>query len=255
MKQDRAATLQQIVATIQRRWGARALRILGAPASDPAIPVVSSGFAEIDTALHIGGLPRGRLTELLGTPTSGMTTLALTILAHAQAQGDLVAYIDLSRTFDAEYAALIGLDLAALLLVRPPNAADALELIHALVASGGIGVLVVDSLAMFQSLPRDARLLEQALRTLPGVLAVSPCVLLALTSLPYSPEMTRALGFAGSLLAHTATIRLHIAREAWLPHAQGLPGCTTCVSILKHKLATMGGTAQVLIHFANEVSP
>jgi RecA/RadA recombinase len=113
---------------------------------------------------------------------------------------------------------------------------------------------VVDSLAMFQSLPRDARLLEQALRTLPGVLAVSPCVLIALTSLPYSPQMRRALGFQGSLLAHTAAIRLHIARAAWLPHAQGLPGCTTCVSILKHKLATTGGAAQVLIHFANEVS-
>ena len=62
-------------------------------------------------------------------------------------------------------------------------------------------------------------------------------------------------GFAGSLLAHTATIRLHIAREAWLPKAQGLPGCTTCVSILKHKLATMGGTAQVLINFADQVQP
>ena len=232
MKQDRAATLQQIVATIQRRWGTRALRILGVPASDPAIPVVSSGFAEIDAALQIGGLPRGRLTELLGTPTSGMTTLALTVLARAQAQGDLVAYIDLSRTFDAEYATLVGVDLAALLLVRPPNAADALELIHALIASGGIGILVVDSLAMFQSLP---------------------CVLIALTSLPYSPEMTRALGFAGSLLAHTAAIRLHIAREAWLPTAHGLPGCTTCVSILKHKLAATGGTAQVLIRFADEV--
>ena len=75
MKQDRAATLQQIVATIQRGWGTHALRILGAPASDPAIQVVSSGFAEIDAALHIGGLPRGRLTELFGTSTSGSATV------------------------------------------------------------------------------------------------------------------------------------------------------------------------------------
>jgi recombination protein RecA len=253
VKADRAATLQQIVATIQRRWGARALRILGASMIDSGIPVVTTGFAEVDTVLGIGGLPRGRLTELLGTPTSGMTTLALTVLACAQAQSDLVAYVDLSRTFDAEYASRVGVDLAALLLIRPPTAADALELIHALIASGGVGVLVVDSLAMFQSLPRDAVLLEQALRMLPGVLAVSPCTLLALTSLPYSPEMTRALGFRGSLLAHAATIRLHIAREAWLPHAQGPPGCTARISVLKHKLAPMGGTAQVLIRFADEV--
>jgi recombination protein RecA len=253
VKGDRAATLQQIVATIQRRWGARALRILGASATEQTIPVVTTGFAAINRALGIGGLPRGRLTELLGTPTSGMTTLALTVLACAQANGDLTGYVDLSRTFDAEYAALLGVDLAALLLVRPPSAADALEIIHALVASGGVGVLLVDSLVVFQSHSRDAPLLAQALRVLPSALASSPCALIALTPLPYSPSMTRALGFQGSLLAHAAAIRMHIARESWLPTAQELPGCNARISILKHQLAATGGTAQVLIRFADMV--
>jgi recombination protein RecA len=249
---DRPATLQQIITAIQRRWGERALFRFGQSPTG-AVAVIPTGFADLDAALGIGGIPRGRITEFLGTPTSGMTTLALTVLERAQAQGDLVAYIDLSRTFDAEYAALIGVDLAALLLIRPPTAADALEIIHALIASGGVGVLLVDSLAMFQSLPRDARLLEQALRMLPAVLANSPCALIALTALPYSPAMTRALGFRGSLLAYTAAIRLHIAREAWLPSVQGLPGCNARISVLKHKLAATGGTTQVLIRFADEV--
>jgi recombination protein RecA len=252
MDHDRSAALQHIITAIQRRWGERALRRFGQATHD-TIAVIPTGFADLDAALGIGSIPRGRITELLGTPTSGMTTLALTVLARAQAQGDLVAYVDLSRTFDAEYAALIGVDLAALLLIRPPTAADALELIDALIASGGVGVLLVDSLAMFQSLPRDARLLEQALRTLPATLARSPCALVALTSMPYSPEMIRALGFRGSLLAHTAAIRLHIAREAWQPTAQGLPGCTASISVLKHKLAATGSTTQLLIHFADEV--
>jgi len=124
---DRSATLQQIITSIQRRWGVRALRLFGQPADD-AIPVITTGLGELDSALSIGGIPRGRITEFLGAPTSGMSTIVLTLMARAQAQGDVVAYIDLSRTFDPEYAVSIGIDLAALLLVRPPTAADALEL-------------------------------------------------------------------------------------------------------------------------------
>ena len=253
MERNPTARLEQVIAAIQRRWGTHALRLLGDAATAPAVPVVPTGFAALDAALGIGGVPRGRLTEMLGTPTSGMTTIALTLIARAQAKGDLAGYVDLSRTFDAEYAAHIGVDLASLLLVRPSSAADALEIIQALVASGGVGVLVVDALALLQSVPQDARLLEQALRVLPGVLAASPCAVLALTPLPYSPEMARSLAFTGSLLAHAASIRLHIVREAWLPAEQGPPGCHARISVLKHRLAPTKGDAQVPIRFADEV--
>jgi recombination protein RecA len=225
--------------------GARALRFFGHPANE-AIPVVPTGFADLDTALGIGSIPRGRITEFLGSPTSGMSTIVLTLMARAQAQGDVVVYMDLSRTFDPEYAANIGIDLAALLLVRPPTAADALELIHALATSGGVGVLVVDSLALLQY---DAALLSQALRVLPAPLAASPCALIALTMMPYSPEMTRSFAFGGSLLGHAAAIRLHVAREDWLPSGMGLPGAATCLTVLKHRLARPDGQARVLIHF------
>ncbi len=114
----RQAALQQLIATVQRRWGTRALRRLGED-MPRAVAALPTGFAALDAALGIGGLPRSQLTELLGTPTSGAITLALTMLARAQAAGDLAGYVDLSRTFDAEIAALLGVDLAALLLVRP----------------------------------------------------------------------------------------------------------------------------------------
>jgi recombination protein RecA len=255
MQRNPTATLEQLIAVIQRRWGTRALRWVGNVVTAPAVPVVATGFAALDAVLGIGGVPRGRITELLGTPTSGTTTIALTLIARAQASGDLTGYVDLSRTFDAEYAAHIGVDLGSLLLVRPSSAADALEVIQALVASGGVGALVVDALALLQSAPRDATLLEQALRVLPGALAASPCALVALTTLPYSPELTRSLAFRGSLLAHAASIRLHIVRETWLPAEHGPPGCHARISVLKHRLAPTKGDAQVLIRFPDEGIP
>jgi recombination protein RecA len=248
MERDRTATLQRIIAAVQRRWGTRALRVFSQPDTD-IIPVISTGFPDLDAALHIGGVPRGRLTELLGTPTSGMTTIALTLLARAQAQGDLVGYVDLSRTFDAEYAAAIGLDLGTLLVVRPPTAADALDLLFALISSGGVGVLVVDSLALFQLVSRDAAVLDQALRVLPGPLAASPCALIALTLLPYSPRMIHAISQGGSMIAHAAALRLHIARESWVEAQHGAPGCAARITVLKHRLAPPHGQAQVLIRF------
>jgi recombination protein RecA len=247
MDRDRTARLQQIIAAVQRRWGARALRLGREP--NLAIPVLATGRAELDTLLGIGGIPRGRISEFLGTPTSRMSTIVLTMMARAQAAGDAVAYIDLSRTFDPEYAASLGLDLSALLLVRPPSAADALEIIHALVASSGVGVLVVDSLALLQSEPRDAQLLAQALRVLPAPLAASPCALIALTVLPYSPAMTRSFSLGGSLLGHATAIRLHLAREDWLATGLELPGCATSITVLKHQLAAPQAKARLLIHF------
>jgi recombination protein RecA len=245
---ERNATLQQLITAVQRRWGVRALGRFGQP-TDDTIPVIATGFADLDAALGIGGIPRGRITEFLGTPTSGMSTIVLTLMARAQAQGDVVAYIDLSRTFDPEYATCVGVELAALLLVRPPTATDALELMHALASSGGVGVLVVDSLSMLQSEPRDAPLLAQALRILPGPLAASPCALIALTLLPYSPAMTQSFAFGGALLGHAAAIRLHVAREDWLPTGLGLPGAAACITVLKHRLAAPDGQARVQIAF------
>src|SRR4051794_34749254 len=102
---ERAATLHRVITAIQRRWGERALRLFGQSSVDAPLAVIPTGLADLDTALGIGGLPRGRLTEVMGAPTSGATTIALRTLAQAQSHGDCVGYIDVQANFDPEYAA------------------------------------------------------------------------------------------------------------------------------------------------------
>jgi recombination protein RecA len=253
VERDRAATLQRLIAIVQRRWGAHALRIFGQPSAE-AIPVISTGFPDLDAALGIGGFPRGRLSELLGMATSGKTTIALRALAQAQALGDRVGYIDLPSTFDPEYAAWCGVDLATLLLIRPQTPSYALELLPPLIASGGLGMLVVDDLASFQETTQGSVLLERALRVLAAPLAALPCALLVLTTLPHRPGVIGTIGFRGAALAYVAALQLHVAREAWLDDGSALPGCHVRVSVLKHKLAAPGKAARVTIAFEDHWS-
>jgi recombination protein RecA len=253
VERDGAARLQRVIAAVQQRWGAHALRLLGQSPAE-AIPVISSGFTDLDTALGIGGFPRGRLTELLGRATSGKTTIALRALAQAQALGDRVGYLDLPATFDPEYAAWCGVDLATLLLIRPQTDTYALDLLPPLVASGGLGMLVVDDLASFQETTQGSVLLERALRVLAARLAASPCALLALTTLPHRPGVMGTIGFRGAALAYAAAIQLHVAREAWLDDGSAPPGCQVRVHVLKHKLAAPGKAARVTIAFEDHWS-
>jgi recombination protein RecA len=253
VERDRAATLQQLIAAIQQRWGAHALRIFGQRSAE-AIPAISTGFPDLDAALGIGGFPRGRITELLGMATSGKTTIALRALAQAQAQGDRVGYLDLPATFDPEYAAWCGIDLASLLLIRPQTATDALELLPPLIANGGLGALVVDGLASFQETTQGSVLLERALRVLARPLTQSPSALIVLTTLPHRPGVIETIGFRGAALAYAAAIQLHVEREAWLDNGHAPPGCHVRVSTLAHKLAAPGKAARVTITFEDHWS-
>jgi recombination protein RecA len=202
----------------------------------------------------VGGFPRGQLTELLGSPTSGKTTIALRLLAAAQRLGERVAYVDLPATFDPEYAAWCGVDLATLLLVRPQQAADAPDLILALLSSGALGALVVDDLAALQTTPQCRAMLDRMLRQLPRTLARSPCALVILTALPYRPDAVRSIGFHGSGLAHAAALRLHIAREAWLDDPATAVGCRARITVLKHTHAPAGSQAHITIPFDDDWS-
>jgi recombination protein RecA len=216
--------------------------------------VLPTGVAELDTLLGIGGLPRGRLTEFLGTPTSGMTTLALRILAQAQLRGELVAYLDLPSAFDAEYAAWCGVDLATLTLIRPRTTTDALDIVYALLASGSLATLVIDQLLMLHESPGGGALLERALRVWKRPLAASSCVLLILTRLPYQPAIIRSIGLYGSALGHAAALRLSITRAAWLDEPEAQLGCRTRISVLKHQLAPTSGEAYVTTAFEDHWS-
>ena len=142
----RADDLAVLIATIQRRWGTRALQRGTTLHATPAL--LPTGIDALDDLLG-GGYPRAAITELLGAPTSGTTSIALTALAQAQARGEIGAYVQMAGSFGAEYAAACGVDLATLILVRPASPHDALELLQALVTHQ-IGVLIVNALALLQ---------------------------------------------------------------------------------------------------------
>lgn len=247
--EERDPRVAGVVAAVRRRWGNRSARWGNEVA--PIVGRACFGLPPLDALL--GGVPRGRVSEFLGAPTSGMTTLALRLVAHAQAHDELVAWLDLAGVFDAEYAAFCGIDLDALLLARPVTASDALELLRALVEQRVIGVLVVDQLGMLQARPDHAHLLDHALPRLLPPLAQSPTALVALSTAPYAPDMVRAIAYRGSLLAHAASLRLHVARAGWADDPLRL-GCYARVLVLKDKLAGVVGEATVAFDFeAREV--
>jgi recombination protein RecA len=247
------AAVQRLIAAIQRRWGERALRSAGTPPATP-LAALPTGFATLDAALRSGGLPRGRITELLGLPTSGATTIALRTLATAQAGGERAGYVDPHATFDAEYAAWCGVDLSTLLLIRPHTLAEMPDLLVALAGSGGLGALLVDDLVALQGTPGGAVLLRRMLRTLPAALARSSCTLLLLTRLPYAPAVIGDIGFHGSAPGEAATLRLHVARAAWLAESPAAPGCRVRVTVLKQPQAPPGATADLTLHFTDDWS-
>lgn len=240
------AVLAGIVAAAQRRWGVRALAHgVGRMAAPPSLP---TGLAPLDTLLD-GGLPRGRLTEYLGTPTSGMATIALTTLAHTQAKGEIGAYLDLRATFDVGYAAACGVDLAALLLVRPKGLDDALELTEALLTSGSVGLLVIDALSLLRA-TNDAAVLAPALQRLLPAIAWHPGALLILSPL-------RAVRSPASVLdlhtpfVHAAALRLHIMRLEW-SLVRDTPTCSVRLTVVKRHGGTDGQTVETPLAFPSD---
>ena len=168
--------LQATVAAIQRRWGRQALQ-RGQQTFEPKadVPHISTTFPALDEALAgIGGIPRGRITEILGKPTSGMSTLALKIVT--QAQGDTATYVDLGATFDPDYAARCGVKLSQLLLVRSASGREALDITRDLVTGRGTGVVIFDSVADLFTASSEAQ--PFSLRILPQALAQSTCALI-----------------------------------------------------------------------------
>ena len=243
MGSGKKTRLDQTVSAIQARWGSRALR-KPAPQASNAIPRIPTCFPSLDALT--GGFPRGGITELLGAPTAGATTLALKTVAQAQAGGDIALYLDLGRTFDPDYAARCGVRLDHLLLARPHHGLEALEAARAVVAGGGAGVLVFDSVA--DLLTEPAGPLASGLRQLAAALARSSCAALFLTPLyfgdvnspPYPP------GFA---LPHYATLRLHLEKESWLTSRHDVRGYKAQVTVLKSRQGSEGRRASLAITF------
>lgn len=239
--------LDVALSTIRRRWGPNAVRRLGQADQAAEIPHIPTGFPALDRALTIGGLPRGKVSELLGLATSGKTTLALKFLSQAQADGGQVGYVDQARSFDPDYAHRCGMDLSRLLVGSPLDLREALAMAESLVRSGGLSALVFDALGFLWTDPNTARYLAAFLDRLAAPLSRSGTILLFLhaSSTPESPAL--------SALAHYATVRLQVTRERWLRRHGDIQGYKARVKVLKNRLGPAGRVASVVIEFNGTV--
>lgn len=242
--------LDVAVARIHRRFGPRSL-VRGRPeaALDPPgdVPHVPTGFPRLDTALGIGGLPRGKVSEIAGFATSGKTTLALKFLAQAQDAGRVVAYVDQARHFDPDYAHRCGVDLSRLLVGTPYDLAEALAMVEALARSGGTAAVVLDTSAFIWSDAAAARQVAACLGRLAAPLARSGTILLVLHDAP--EEGSPAL----SALAHVAAVRLRLTRERWQERYGDVRGYEARVEVLQNRLGPAGRRVTIAIEFNGTV--
>jgi recombination protein RecA len=240
MSSNRQRKLDAAVARLQLRYGPAAIR-RAAPKPE-LIAQLSTTFADLDAALGGGGLPRGRITEIIGQTTSGKVTLAAKVLAAAQQEREaLVAWLDLSRTCDPDYLHRCGLDLDRLLVVRPHDAADALAIVLHLVESNTLAALVFDGMVDLAQV--DPAVVSGSLERLATLATQTQTAVIFLTE-PQAQSRT---------LAHAATVRLALRREQWLMRGNDVRGYVGQVEILKHKLGQAGAVVPLRIVFNGTV--
>jgi recombination protein RecA len=254
---ERNQRLNETVAALQDRWGSTAVRRLGQVLSGP-VPHIPTGFPALDKALGIGGLPIGRISELVGSPTSGMASIALTLASRAQDQAGTVVYIDVGHNFDPDFAAHCGVELNRLMLVRPGDVFQALHILQDFVASDGIGALVFDADQSLFSDPQPAKTLATTLDRIIAPLSQTACLLLFLTSLrslSSSASRPPPTDFPHtSLIPHHSAVRLFIQREKWLYKQGDISGYRAHITVVKNKLGPSGKQVSVSIEFAETVS-
>jgi recombination protein RecA len=248
---ERAQAIDAAVASIERMFGKGSIMKYGAADVVP-VSTISTGTLGLDLALGIGGVPKGRVIEIFGAESSGKTTLALQVIAQAQKQGGVAAFIDAEHALDVNYARNLGVQLDELLISQPDTGEQALEITETLVRSGAISVVVVDSVAalvpraelegdMGDSQPgAQARLMSQALRKLTGAIHKSECVVVFINQLREkigvmfgSPKTTSG----GNALRFYASVRIEIARIGSIKKGEEVLGNRTKAKVVKNKLA------------------
>ncbi len=248
---DKQKALQTALSQIERSFGKGSVMRLG---DNEAMDIesISTGSLGLDIALGIGGLPKGRIIEIYGPESSGKTTLALHVVAEAQKNGGVCAFVDAEHALDPVYAGKLGVDLDDLLVSQPDTGEQALEITDTLVRSGAIDVLVVDSVAaltpraelegeMGDSLPGlQARLMSQALRKLTGSISKSHCMVIFINQIRMkigvmfgSPETTTG----GNALKFYSSVRLDIRRIGSIKDRDEVVGNQTRVKVVKNKVA------------------
>ncbi len=248
---DRSKALDAALAQIDRQFGKGSVMRLGSDERAP-VEVISTGSIALDSALGIGGLPRGRIVEIYGPESSGKTTVALHAIANAQAAGGIAAFVDAEHALDPVYAQKLGVDIDQLLVSQPDTGEQALEITDMLIRSGSIDVIVIDSVAALvpkAELDGDmgdahvglqARLMSQALRKLTGALSSTNTTAIFINQLREkigvffgSPETTSG----GKALKFYASVRLDIRRIETLKDGTEAVGNRTRVKVVKNKMA------------------
>jgi recombination protein RecA len=252
MDENKAKALQAALAQIEKQFGKGSIMKMGEGQIEKDLQVVSTGSLGLDIALGVGGLPRGRIVEIYGPESSGKTTLCLSVVAEIQKQGGVAAYIDAENALDPVYAAKLGVNVPDMLISQPDTGEQALEIADMLVRSGGVDLIVIDSVAalvpkaeiegeMGDQLPGlQARLMSQALRKLTANIKRTNTLVIFINQIRMkigvmfgNPETTTG----GNALKFYASVRMDIRRVGSIKKGEEVIGNETKVKVVKNKVA------------------